>query len=298
MLSSLERLGRHLPRGLVDRTLGSEGVAKLRARLLAAGDKRLDVCTAQLAHLLHLSGLDVRGKVCVELGAGWVLSHAALLWLLGAERVIATDLEAQAHPECLKVAVRKAVTSVVRDSLSPFEDHALLRARLDRLAAIERFDFETLRALGIEYRAPLDLARAGLGEPVDVVFSWSVLEHVPAVDVGPLLANLARDLRPGGAMLHAIHLEDHRDSARAPFAFLAPDPSFGPRQQSERGNRIRRSGWEARCARLEGLRTEVLYAWQRDASFLPSPIDPGIEHTGTDDLRTSHLGLCLRRDKD
>ncbi|MCA8925841.1 MAG: hypothetical protein KDD82_28800, partial [Planctomycetes bacterium] len=54
MLSSLERLGRHLPRGLVDRTLGSEGVAKLRARLLAAGDKRLDVCTAQLAHLLHL----------------------------------------------------------------------------------------------------------------------------------------------------------------------------------------------------------------------------------------------------
>ncbi|MCA8922925.1 MAG: hypothetical protein KDD82_14010, partial [Planctomycetes bacterium] len=247
------------------------------------------------AHAQGASRFDLRGKTCVELGSGWVLSHALLLWLLGAERVIATDLEAQAHPETLKVAVRKAVSSVVRDSLSPFEDHGLLRARLERLRAIERFDFATLRALGIEYRAPLDLAREGLGEPVDVVFSWSVLEHVPAVDVDPLLQNLARDLRPGGVMLHAIHLEDHRDSARAPFAFLAPDPSFGPRAQSERGNRIRRSGWEARCAELEGLSTEVLYAWQRDAALLPAAIDPEVAHTGPEDLRTSHLGLCLRR---
>ncbi|MEZ6184785.1 MAG: hypothetical protein R3F62_07225 [Planctomycetota bacterium] len=295
MLPSLERLGRRLPRSLVDRTLGSDGVARLRARLLAAGDKRLDLCAAQLAHLLHLARLDVRGRVCVELGSGWVLSHALLLWLLGAERVIATDLEAQAHPETLKVAIRKAVTSVVRDVLSPFEDHGLLRARLERLAQLERIDLAQLRAMGIEYRAPLDLAREPLGEPVDLVLSWSVLEHVPVQDAEALLQNLAKDLQPGGAMLHAIHLEDHRDSARAPFAFLAPDPDFGPRQQSERGNRIRRSGWEARCARLPGLETEVLYAWQRDPALLPAVLDPSVECRDPEDARTSHLGLCLRR---
>jgi SAM-dependent methyltransferase len=44
---------------------------------------------------------------------------------------------------------------------------------------------------------------------VDLVISKSVLEHVPARQVAPQLADLHRVLRPGGVMIHIIDLRDH-----------------------------------------------------------------------------------------
>ena len=56
-----------------------------KARHLAATSKRLDMCAAQIAHVLHLAGRPtIAGSVCLELGAGWVLSHSLVLHLLGA----------------------------------------------------------------------------------------------------------------------------------------------------------------------------------------------------------------------
>lgn len=289
VLERLERLGGRAP-GLVKGLLGRRRVDALRARLLAASSKRLDVVAAQVAHLLHLARVDVRGRTCLELGSGWVLSHALVLHLLGARRVIATDLEPQAHLPALRAAVRRATPSIVRDVLSPFEDHEALRARTDALEALarRRFGLADLAALGVEYVAPLDLARGRLGRPVDLVYSNSVLEHVPAEDVPALLENLAADLAPGGVMLHAIHLEDHRDPARAPFAFLAEERFDAA---GARGNRLRASAWRRRFAALPGLSTRDLYAWRRDASLLPARIAPEVEHEGVDDLRTSHVAL-------
>src|SRR5688500_6756824 len=62
------------------------------ARRLARSTKRLDLCAAQFAQSLHLAG-DVRleGARCLELGAGWVLTHALVCHLLGAERIVAVD---------------------------------------------------------------------------------------------------------------------------------------------------------------------------------------------------------------
>jgi hypothetical protein len=286
MLDGLERLGSRAPR-LVYGLLGRARVDALRARLLARASKRLDVVAGQMAHLLHLSKVDVRGRTCLELGSGWVLSHALVLHLLGARAVIATDLEAQAHAPALADAVKGATLSIVRDVLSPFEDHGVLRARLERLASLPTLDPS---AIGLDYVAPLDLARARLGRPVDLVFSNSVLEHVDPQDLPALLGNLALDLAPGGAMLHAIHLEDHRD-ARAPFAFLAEGEAEEP---AARGNRLRASRW-LELFRSAGLDPQVVYAWQRDPALLPAQLARSVEHQGVDDLRTSHLGLVARR---
>lgn len=285
-LDRLERLGARAP-GLVYGLLGRARVDGLRARLLARSSKRLDVVAAQVAHLLHLSNVDVRGKVVLELGAGWVLSHALVWRLLGARAVLATDLARQAHPAALRDAVRSATASIVRDVLSPFEDHEALRARLDALGAARSFEPE---ALGLEYLAPLDLARAPLGRRVDVVASNSVLEHVAEDEAPALLANLAADLAPGGVMLHAIHLEDHRDPAR-PFAFLAAGEPAAP---AARGNRVRASRW-LELFRAAGLEPTVLYAWRRDAALLPAQVEPAVARRDADDLRTSHLGLLARR---
>ncbi|MBX3465733.1 MAG: hypothetical protein KF878_02405 [Planctomycetes bacterium] len=295
MLERLERLGGLAP-GLVRGLVGAARVDALRARLQATSSKRLDVVAAQVAHLLHLSRVDVRGRVCLELGAGRVLTHALVWHLLGARAVIATDLEPQAHLPALRAAVASATLSIARDVLSPFEDHEVLRERLLRLERLVsgRLVPETLRDLGVEYVAPLDLARRRLGRPVDLVASNSVLEHVPADDVEPLLANVATDLAPGGVMLHAIHLEDHLDPARAPFRFLAERP-FPPGEQGQRGNRLRASEWRRRVAALPGLETRDLYAWRRDAALLPRDVDPAVAHEGPDDLRTSHLALVSVR---
>ena len=270
---------------------------RLFARSYAGDAKRLDLVAAQVAQLLHMSGLkSVEGAVCLEVGSGWVLSHALVLHLLGARRVIATDVERVAHPAALRQAVRGSNESAVRDFLAPFTTHADARARVRRVRQMPSLDVEALAGLGIEYRAPVDLAKAPLGEPIDVVVSFSCLEHVPVDEVRPLIANLAADLRPGGTMLHEIHLEDHRDFASTPFAFLdEPAGTFGAQAQTSRGNRLRASQWLAAFESVPGLSPRVVYAWQRLDRPLPIRIDPAVEHTDERDLRTSHLALLVTK---
>jgi hypothetical protein len=58
---------------------------KIAAKRLARSSKRLDLCAAQIAHSFHCSeGPRLKGKGCVEIGSGWVLSHSLISWLLGA----------------------------------------------------------------------------------------------------------------------------------------------------------------------------------------------------------------------
>lgn len=266
-------------------------------RRLATTTKRLDLCAAQVAHVLHLAGgFRFEGRSCVELGCGWVLTHSLVFHLLGAESVTAVDVTRQADPMAARRAVHTATASIVRDVLSPFADHERLRARLDRLLAWSDFSFAGLARLGIHYEAPVDVAQGPLGRKVDFVYSNSVLEHVPVADVDAVLTHLVADLRPDGEMLHAIHLEDHADFRSCPFAFLTiPAQSYAPLQQTLRGNRLRASAWKRRFEKLPGVDHSVLYAWKRAPELVPQPIDASIEHEGLEDLRTSHLGVRIRR---
>lgn len=266
---------------------------------LATRSKRLDICAAQMAHLLHLAfpvssarQSPLAGKVCLEVGCGWILTHALICHLLGAKRVLATDIEVMARPDYLPLAIEGAVQYLVRDVLSPFAPHDEIRHRLDRLRSLERYDFESLEGLGIEYIAPVDLAQRALHRPVDFIYSLSVLEHVPVDDIPSLLSHLSADLSPGGHMIHAIHLEDHRDIQNHPFPFLAESgASFGRQQQSDHGNRLRRSTWHHLFAEQSALQTRFLYEFSRLEKPLPDTIDPSVSHQGEDDLRISHLGV-------
>jgi len=89
------------------------------ARILARSSKRLDICAAQFAMLFHLSNKgDLTHKVCLEVGSGWVLSHAIICYLLGAKHIFATDISPNAHPATLKTAIHGAIPSAVRDTLA------------------------------------------------------------------------------------------------------------------------------------------------------------------------------------
>jgi cyclopropane fatty-acyl-phospholipid synthase-like methyltransferase len=269
----------------------------IKAKHLATNNKRLDICAAQFAQLLHLAqtgGLE--GKTCLEVGSGWVLSHALVCHLLGAERVIATDIYPMAHYARLYEAVHQSVSYFVRDILAPFSEHQQLRERLDRLLAIRHFSPAALNKLGIYYHAPFDFSERQYDEPVDFIWSFSVFSHIPASLVEAIAANLHASLRLGGSMMHAIHLEDTRSLKEDPFAFYRlSEAEYPVKFHSIRGNRLRASQWEKMFDRITHGKTRTLYRWTRSESTIPDKINASIEYTDRKDLRTSHIGILAYR---
>ena len=94
-------------RRIKDRIRSIEAVQPLlnlrRARLLAR-NRQVETMAAHFAHLLHRANITLKDRVCLEIGSGWVLSHAIVMYLLGAKRVIATDIIRGAYPSVLKQA--------------------------------------------------------------------------------------------------------------------------------------------------------------------------------------------------
>jgi SAM-dependent methyltransferase len=82
----------------------------------------------------------------------------------------------------------------------------------------------------IDYFAPADGRATGL-EPnsIDLVYSNSVLEHVPREEINGLMEESFRVLRPGGIIMHNIGCNDHYaffDRSISPVNFL----QFGERE--------------------------------------------------------------------
>jgi SAM-dependent methyltransferase len=278
---------------------------KLRKRILnridpnfaannrAKTSKRLDLVAAQVADSFHLAGFNgkhpLHGKTVLEIGSGWVLSHSLIFWVLGAKKCVATDLNVLAKPKALSHSVNEASTSMVRDNLAPFEDHYILRERVNQLKNMD-YSWDSLKKIGIEYEAPINLTTTLLKDKFDFIYSNSVLEHVPVDDAQKLISNLALMLNPGGIMIHRIHMEDHRNPEARPFDFLG-DKDFTPRLQSETGNRIRKSKWMEIFNSIDGLETKVLFEFNRPKEKLPAHIDEAVQYTDENDLRVVNLGL-------
>ncbi len=272
-------------------------VNDIKARHLASTHKRLDVCAAEIASVLHLvPELKVQDKVCLEIGCGWVLSYAVIYHLLGAKRIIATDINPMANPARIFDALHHSTTYVIRDVLAAFGEHEAIRDRLDHLLSIKNFDEKTLEDLGIIYQAPMDFALGKFSEPVDFIYSRSTMNHLPRHLVEPILQNLYDSLKPGGLMTHDIHLEDVKNFERAPFAFYEiPMQEYLPEYDGLRGNRIRASQWEELFSQVSGGNARAYYHWKRKASELPLIVDGAIKNNGKDDLRTSHVGIVTKR---
>jgi hypothetical protein len=255
-----------------------------RAKYWAHNDKRLDLVSAQLAYMLHFIGNRVSNRTCLEIGSGWVLSHALAFHLLGAARVYATDLIRLARPEVLKIAIGDSSQSLIRDILSPYEDHEVLRERLNRIFSIKNWSFDTLSELGIEYRAPFNILTDN-HDPVDFAFSISVLEHINKSDASSFVDKLCEHSRE---QFHFIHLEDHYSSEK-PFGFLSVK-DYPEALQLERGNRIRSDQWISMFEKNKSVK--VIHRWIRKKP-IPDYIDGSILYSDQRDLKTSHLGLYV-----
>jgi len=174
-------------------------------------DIKVDDWRLMMGHLRTVNAR-VAGGTLLEMGTGWYPTFPLCLYLSGAGRVYTFDLNPHLKPEMtVDLAERLAVhvPLIAREAGRP---EAEVAAQQAAVAAALRGGASITAATGgvIEYRAPADASKTALGsESVDVVFSNSVLEHVPGEVIEACLAEAKRILRPGAVVFHSVNCGDH-----------------------------------------------------------------------------------------
>ena len=165
-----------------------------------------------MAGHLRDAGMPVRGTRFLEMGTGWYPTFPFCLYLGGAERVDTVDLNRHLRRDLTLVAaerLERKVPTIAEFSGRSIEDvfaaqQALVRA-LRGGAGVEDATGGVIR-----YRAPGDASATGLpAGSLDVVFSNSVLEHVPPHVILRCLEESRRILRSGGVVFHSVNCGDH-----------------------------------------------------------------------------------------
>jgi SAM-dependent methyltransferase len=150
----------------------------------------------------HAPGRPVDEAVLYEFGAGWDLAVPLAYWSLGVEHQILVDIHRNLRLELVNGALDRLRT------LAPELGQAAGRALRVPEDVSSPADLET--RLGIRYVAPRDARATGFDDAsVDLVTSTNTLEHIPAQDIPPILAECRRLLRPGGVMSSRVDLADH-----------------------------------------------------------------------------------------
>jgi SAM-dependent methyltransferase len=220
--------------------------------------------------------------VFYEFGAGWDLAVPLSFWALGVERQILVDRRPNVRVELVNTSIER-LARLRREHGLPDPGGPI--ASLEELEA--RF--------GIRYLAPRDARATGLpAGSVDFVSSTSTLEHVPAEELVPLLAECSRLLRPDGAVSSRIDLSDHYshfDASLSPHNFLRFDDRRWRLANSSLlfQNRLRRPDYLA-AFREAGLTIVAEKAW-RPGEALPDDTAERFRAYESEDLAVVGLRL-------
>jgi ubiquinone/menaquinone biosynthesis C-methylase UbiE len=157
-------------------------------------------------------GLPLRDARLMEMGSGWYPTFPFCMFLAGAARVHTLDLTHHLQADMtIRLAERigDAIDVIVeagdrsRAEVTRLHDH--LVSTLRRGGSPERATGGTVR-----YSAPADARRTNFADgSFDVVYSNTVLEHVPAEDIVLCMREARRILKSGGTMIHSINCGDH-----------------------------------------------------------------------------------------
>jgi SAM-dependent methyltransferase len=165
-----------------------------------------------MAGHLKNAGIPIKGTRFVEMGTGWYPTFPFLLYLGGAGRVDTIDLNRYVRYDLTVECARKigeGLDVIAQAVDRKLEDVRAAHAELTRCLA--RGDDITDATGGVvRYRAPADASDTKLpAESVDVVFSNSVLEHVPGDVIAACLTEAKRILAPRGIVFHSVNCGDH-----------------------------------------------------------------------------------------
>lgn len=159
--------------------------------------------------VLNDLGFRVQGRDLLEIGTGWLPVFPLCFALAGARRCVTFDLHRHLHPDVAPKALRELERHLPAIAQACGEPEATVRERWQRLVAAGDGP-AVLRAAGIDYHAPADATSTGLPDAsVGLVFSNSVLEHVSAGVLAPMMRESCRILQDDGLSLHSVNCGDH-----------------------------------------------------------------------------------------
>jgi SAM-dependent methyltransferase len=155
----------------------------------------------------------VAGVTMVEIGSGWYPTLPLCFYLAGARRIHTYD-----KTRHLDLTLTRWLTRHIRTGQLPLIASAVKRREDELVAMLNAFE-DGLDRTGslaaasggvIDYHAPADAMQTGLpSASVDIVFSNSVLEHIPPRVIEGLFEEAMRILKPGGIVMHAVNCGDH-----------------------------------------------------------------------------------------
>jgi SAM-dependent methyltransferase len=145
----------------------------------------------------------------LEVGTGWMPTISHMFKACGAERIILTDVERLSD-----ATTNLNARDFVEKSLHRLADVSG-KEQEQLIANLSRLDIE-------EYRCPPRLDELG-SNSIDLIYSRTVLEHIPEPILRESLEVWRRLLRPGGFCIHIIDNSDHfehRDKRLSRLSFL------------------------------------------------------------------------------
>jgi len=202
------------------------------------GANALSVGMVQL-RMLREAGANFRGDV-LEIGTGWLPIVGLLFHLAGARHLVLTDIRRLMDESTIaraKALVAKFLPQIAEDFAVPVND---LQARLEE-------------TLSYSYHVPWR-AEDQPDNSLDIIFSRTVLEHLPPPVLEAYLRQFWRVLRPGGMMCHNVDNSDHwehQDKSIGRLNFLRYEDGVLWRLASVAAyqNRLRHSDYVAMFAR-------------------------------------------------
>jgi len=172
-----------------------------------------------------LSTEQLTSSTFLEIGAGRDLTVPLALRMLGAGKILTTDIKRLAKLNLVNAAAGMVATELA--------------------VPIPEFkSWDELEAFGISYQAPFDVSTEAVPD-ISAFVSNEVLEHVPPAALQAIFAKVAARMRPGAISLHSIDYSDHyaRDEAVSRYNFLQfGDDEWSPFNHSMHYvNRLRHS---------------------------------------------------------
>lgn len=203
--AALSRWIARLPQGMGNRLYGQA------QRIMGSNrskDRHFTAC-GEILDQLHLQGRTLDQARCLEIGTGKRLVVPVTLWLAGSEEIITVDAHRVQDSTLIRKDLREIPTLASQIATHPMID----KDRLDSLCQLLGGPWtleDLMRHCHIDYRAPVDAAHLDLEDrSVDYQISYTVFEHIPPGELGDILQETRRVLRPEGLAMNLVDYSDH-----------------------------------------------------------------------------------------
>ena len=202
-------------RGLNDRLQRRFGELRQPERNVLA---KLDDWRLSLKYLQDCQ-FGVRGSTLFEIGTGWYPTLPICFSLAGARRIITYDIVRHIDADLTFRMIRALDPHL--DSIAEACGASVHEVRDRYLELLQARNMDTLlKGARVEFCAPADARATSLApDSIDLVYSNSVMEHVPRDSIRDIMCESRRILRPGGLVLHNVACNDH-------YAHIDPGISF------------------------------------------------------------------------